>query len=93
VEGRDTKRDEILRTLFESKRLEAYAEYRTRDMHVCFLCERIFYKKPMKKIGNKWICMDCMRQLRDAIMSFDVWEKEAELEAEIRKKMDEELGV
>lgn len=87
------RREEILKTLIEGKKMEAYAEYRTRDMHACFFCERVFYKKPKKRIGNKWVCMECLRQLREAIMGFEMWEKEVELEAEIKKKFDEELGV
>ena len=71
-----TDRRRMLRTIAEGKRLEAYAEQQTAEMRTCFLCERVVYRrKPMKKIGQRWVCIDCLRSLKESIDTLDRWEQ------------------
>ena len=70
-----------LRALEEGRRFESYAEHHTREMHPCFLCERVIYRRiPIKKIGNRWICLDCLRALKEALETLDRWEHLSHLE-------------
>ena len=87
------RRKSILKSIVEGRKLDAYAEYRTKDMRTCWICQEICYKKPVKVIGTKSICIDCLRQLREAIETLEQWEKELTLEEEVKKKLDHGLGV
>lgn len=74
--------------------MEAYAEHRTKEMHYCWICGVISYKKtPMKKIGNKWICIDCLRHLKEILDTLDQWEEEISLEKEMKDQLDDGLGL
>jgi hypothetical protein len=65
----------VLQALDEGRRLEAYAEQQTREMRVCFLCERVVYRRlPVRKIGRRWICIDCVRELKELLENLDHWE-------------------
>ena len=87
-----SRREVTLEAILEGKKMEAYAEHRTKDMHVCWICGEIGYKKkPMKNVGNRWICIDCLRSLKEALDSLDEWEVELQLEEEMSKKIDESL--
>jgi ribosomal protein L37AE/L43A len=88
-------RDELtLESLVEGKRMDAYVEHRTKDMHVCTLCNAVGYKKrPMRPIGKKWVCIDCLRQLHEALDGLGQWEAELQLEREMGKKIDETIGL
>ena len=89
-----SRKELTLESLVEGKKLEAYVEHRTRDMHVCAICGSVGYKKrPMKNVGNRWFCMDCLRQLRDVLETLDQWEVEVQLEREMSKKIDDGLGL
>jgi ribosomal protein L37AE/L43A len=89
-----SRKDLTLESLVEGKKLEAYVEHRTRDMHVCTLCGAVGYKKrSMKVIGTRWLCMDCLRQLKEVLDTMEQWEAEAQLEKEMAKKIDEGLGL
>ncbi len=89
-----SRKELTLESLVEGKKMEAYVEHRTRDMHVCAICGRVGYKKrPMKCVGNRWFCLDCMRQLREILLTMDQWEGEVQLERELSKKIDDELGL
>jgi hypothetical protein len=73
--------------------MEAYAEHRLKDMHVCFLCESICYrKKAGKLIGKKWLCIDCLRQIKETMETFKQWEEELALESEMKRQLDNGLG-
>jgi len=73
--------------------MEAYTEHRTKDMRVCWLCETVCYKKKTgKTIGKKWICIDCLRQLKETMETFKQWEEEIALESEMKKQLDDGLG-
>jgi len=87
-----SRREMTLEAIVEGKKMEAYVEHRTKDMHVCWICGEIGYKKkPMRKVGNRWICMDCLRSLKEALDSLDEWEVELQLEEEMSKKIDDSL--
>ena len=45
----------------------------------------------MKPVGSKWICIDCLRALRETLEGLDQWEAEIQLEKEMAKKIDETL--
>lgn len=90
----DEKKEKMISSLLEGKRMEAYAEHRTEDMHHCFFCETITYKKvPGKRVGNKWICIDCLRKLKEILENLDEWEEEMALGSEMEEQLDEELGI
>jgi ribosomal protein L37AE/L43A len=89
-----SRKDLTLESLVEGKKLEAYVEHRTRDMHVCALCGAVGYKRrAMKLIGSRWLCMDCLRQLKEVLDTMEQWEAEVQLEKEMAKKIDEGLGL
>lgn len=68
----------VLKALEEGRRFESYTEQRTREMHTCFLCERVLYRRPpSKKVGAKWICIDCIRELKEVMESLEHWEQMA----------------
>jgi hypothetical protein len=72
------ERKRLLRTITEGKRFEGYVEQQTRDMHACALCQRILYRKtPMKQIGARWVCIDCLKSLKEALDSLEQWEQMA----------------
>jgi len=81
-----------VRNLLEGIKLDMYVESKVEEMHVCFLCGRIGYKElPMRKIGGKWICIDCLRELKEAIESLEEWEQEIALRKELKRQIEENL--
>lgn len=88
------RRRMVIESIVEGRKMEAYAEHRTKEMHTCWICETIFYRKtPMKSIGTKWICIDCLRQLKESLDTLDQWEEELALQSEARKQLDNGFGV
>jgi predicted RNA-binding Zn-ribbon protein involved in translation (DUF1610 family) len=84
--------DAAIESIIEGKKMEAYAEHRTKDMHACALCGAIGYRKrPMRQVGHKWICIDCLRAVKETLEGLDQWEAEIQLEKEMSKKIDETL--
>jgi hypothetical protein len=78
----------MLRTLAEGKRYEEYVEGQLREMRVCALCERVYYRrKPMKKIGARFVCIDCLRELKETLDTLDRWEEMSILNEQIEKKV------
>jgi hypothetical protein len=76
----------LLRNLAEGQRFETYVEQQTPKMRVCFLCERISYqRKPVKRIGVRWVCIDCLRALKESLDTLDRWEELSTLRDEIEK--------
>jgi len=91
---RKSRKELTLESIVEGKKMEAYVEHRTKDMHACWICGTIGYKKKgMKTIGSKWICIDCLRGLKEVLENLDQWEAEIQLEKEMSKKIDETLGI
>lgn len=89
----DEKKKVIMETIAEGRKMEAYAEHRTKDMHACWTCGVISYKKkPMKQVGKNWICIDCLRQLKEIFDTFDEWEEELSLERDAKKQLDEGMS-
>jgi ribosomal protein L37AE/L43A len=75
-----------LRTLAEGKRFEAYVEQQTSEMRVCTFCEKVFYRrKPMKQIGHRWVCIDCLKALKETFETLDRWEEMSVLHAEMER--------
>ncbi len=86
------EKENVLKNIIESMKLDLYVESKIPEMHVCFFCGRIGYKNlPMKKIGNKWICIDCLRELKEALESLEEWEQEISLREEIKKQIEKEF--
>jgi hypothetical protein len=91
---RKSRKELTLESIVEGKKMEAYVEHRTKDMHACWICGTIGYKKKaMKNVGLKWICIDCFRSLKEVLETLDQWEAEIQLEIEMSKKIDETLGI
>jgi hypothetical protein len=89
-----SRKELTLESIVEGKKLEAYVEHRTREMHACTICGGIGYKKrPMKCVGGRWFCLDCVRQLKELMDTMHKWEAEVRLENELSKKIDEGLGL
>ncbi|HEV2316005.1 MAG TPA: hypothetical protein VGV89_00295 [Thermoplasmata archaeon] len=81
-----TERRRGLRTLAEGKRFEAYVEQQTPDMRVCAFCDRVFYrKKPIKAVGKRWVCIDCLKSLKESLDTLDRWEEMSVLHEEIER--------
>jgi hypothetical protein len=58
-------------------------------MRVCFLCDKIFYRrKPVKRVGARWVCIDCLRALKESIDTLEQWEQLATLRDKIEKDVD-----
>lgn len=92
VIGEEQKRDKWIDAILEGKKLENYTEYKTREMHVCFLCETICYKStPVKKIGNKYICINCLKMLKELLDNLEVWESEVSIDESMRKQVFENI--
>lgn len=88
------RNDAAIESIIEGKKMEAYAEHRTKDMHQCSLCGTVGYRKrPMRPVGTKWICIDCLRSLKETLEGLDQWEAEIQLEKEMSKKIDDTLRV
>jgi len=86
------EKENVLKNIIESMKLDLYVESKIPEMHVCFFCGRIGYKNlPMKKIGDKWICIDCLRELKEALDSLEEWEQEISLREEIKKQIEKEF--
>jgi len=86
------KKEKMLEAIIETKKFESYVEYKTKDMHVCFLCETICYKKiPVKRLGNKYICINCLRALKELLENLEIWESEVRIDMEISSQIDAEI--
>ncbi len=94
MEMDEEMKEKLLSSILEGKRMEAYAEHRTKDMHYCHFCERIIYKEvPGKEVGEKWICIDCLKKLKEILDTLDQWEEEIALGSEMEEKLDKDLGI
>ncbi len=83
------KQEDLVKNIIESMKMDLYVEAKIPEMHVCFLCGRIGYKNlPMKKIGEKWICIDCLRELKESLDSLEEWEQELALQKEFKKELE-----
>jgi hypothetical protein len=47
----------------------------------------------MRLIGKRWLCIDCLRQLKETLETMDQWEAEIQLEKEMSNKINETLGL
>jgi hypothetical protein len=95
VKGKEDtdRRRLVIESIVEGRKMEAYAEHRTKEMHSCWLCGSICYRKvPVKNIGNKWLCIDCLRQLKETLDTLNQWEEELSVQKDARKQLDGDLG-
>ena len=95
-EGADNKERKklILESLLEGQKMDAYVEGRTEEMKVCRVCDTISYrKKPVRSIGSKWICIDCLRSLKELLDTLGQWEEELALKDEMKKQLGDGLNV
>lgn len=80
--------------LIDGKRLEIYADHLTREMHGCFLCDEVSYRsRPVKQVGKRWICIDCIRRLREVLDTLQQWEEEARLGQQMDEELKKNLGL
>ena len=92
--GEKEEKQVIMETIAEGRKMEAYAEHRTKDMHACWTCGVISYKKkPMKQVGGRWMCIDCLRQLKEIFDTIGQWEEELSLERDAKKQLDEGMDL
>ena len=92
-EKKEEKKD-IVGSVIEGRKLDSYAEHQTREMHSCWICDEICYKKkPTRQIGNRWICIDCLRQLKETLDQLEQWEEHINLKDHLEKQLDEGLGL
>jgi hypothetical protein len=84
------KKKVLIESMLEGRKMEAYAEHRTKEMHSCWICNTVCYKsKPVKNIGARWICIDCLRQLRETLDTLQQWEEELSLQKDMKKQLNE----
>ncbi len=84
----------VLESIIQGRRMDGYVEHRAKDMHACWMCGAICYKKKlMENIGEKWICIDCLKQLKEVLDNLTQWEKELTLEREMEKQLDDDLTI
>lgn len=87
------RRKMVIESIVEGRKMEAYAEHRTKEMNVCWVCNSICYRKtPGRHVGDKWICIDCLRQLKETLDTLDEWEEELAMQKEARTQLDSDLG-
>ena len=84
----------LIESLVEGRKMEAYAEHRSKEMHPCALCREIVYrKKPMKKVGEHWMCIDCLRSLKEALDTIDEWEREISIGERMKRQISQDLKI
>ena len=87
------RRKMVIESIVEGRKMEAYAEHRTKEMNTCWICEAICYRKtPGKNISEKWICIDCLRQMKETLDTLDEWVEELVMQKEARSQLDSDLG-
>ena len=90
----DDRKKLILQSLVEGQKMDAYAEGRTKEMKICWICETICYRrKPVKSLGSKWICIDCLRSMKELLDTLGQWEEELALKEEMKKQLGQDLNV
>jgi hypothetical protein len=88
-EEQKNDRKKVIDAFIEGKKLDAYAEHRTKEMHTCWACGAIAYKRLSGVVvGARWLCLPCMRQLKEALDSIQDIEDEMKFQAELKKKFD-----
>lgn len=87
------RRKMVIESIVEGRKMEAYAEHRTKEMNTCWICNSICYRKrPGRNIGDKWICIDCLRQLKETLDTLGEWEEELAMQTEARSQLDSDMG-
>jgi len=84
------RRKMVIDSIVEGRKMEAYAEHRTKEMHSCWMCGAICYrKKAAKNIGTRWICIDCLKQLKESLDTLSQWEEGIALQRDITRQLDD----
>jgi hypothetical protein len=93
-EGADSaRRKMVIESIVEGRKMEAYAEHRTKEMNACWMCGAICYRKtPGKLIGKRWVCLDCLRQLKEVLDTLERWEEELAMAKDARRQLDGDFG-
>ena len=89
--NREEQKKALLASIMENRKIELYVDHKTKEMHTCMFCGKIFYKKPGKQIGDKWICIDCLRSLKEILDGLDQWEAEMAIEKEFSARYENAL--
>ena len=88
------RRKMIIESIVEGRKMEAYTEHRTKEMNTCWMCGAICYRKtPGRKVGERWLCIDCLRQLKETLDTLDQWEEELIMQKDARSQLDGDLGA
>lgn len=88
------KKQKILDSVREAKKMELYVEHRTQEMKVCFLCEKVCYRRtPVTRIGKKYVCIDCIRQLKETLDGLKQWEEELSIGEQMKKQLETDLSL
>jgi len=88
-EKQNDDRKKVIEAVVEGKKLEAYAEHRTKEMHCCWACGTIGYKRLAgMTVGHRWICLPCLKQLKEAIESVSELEETIRFQADLKKKLE-----
>jgi hypothetical protein len=54
------------------------------------MCGAICYrKKAAKNIGGRWICIDCLKQLKESLDTLSQWEESIALQRDISRQLDD----
>ncbi len=94
TETESARRKMVIESIVEGRKMEAYAEHRTKEMNICWMCNSICYRKiPGKMVGKRWVCIDCLRQLKETLDTLDQWEEELVMQKDARRQLDGDLGA
>jgi hypothetical protein len=94
AEADNARRRMVIESIVEGRKMEAYAEHRTKEMNACWMCGAICYRKtPGKLIGKQWVCIDCLRQLKETLDTLEQWEEELAMSKDARRQLDGDLGA
>jgi hypothetical protein len=90
----EKKGKKIVESMIEGHKMDSYAEHMTSEMHVCHMCHEVcFKKKPVRQVGNIWICIDCLRELKDVLDQLEHWEEELNFKTDVQRQLDQGLGL
>jgi hypothetical protein len=66
------RRRMVIESIVEGRKMEAYAEHRTKE---------------------RWLCIDCLRQLKETLDTLEQWEEELAMHKDARRQLDGDLGA
>ena len=88
------RRKMVIESIVEGRKMEAYAEHRTKEMNIHKRGNAgVNRKTPGKIVGKRWFCIDCLRQLKETLDTLDQWEEELVMQKDARRQLDGDLGA